>query len=225
MSLRLTNLVGFGGGFSGPPIEYTDHGQSDIDGFGSSSFSQQGMKATTREVTFVISHWKDGSTLTLTSLTWNGNSGIIIVQNTRASGIRPGVAITRFDGQGSTGNMAVVMSGGVDRFRSTILAVDLIKNVDAIDTDTANANAISSTLDALTDTSAGGITILGVAIGNASRTITWTPGADDFDELDDSSVGGLYRAVSCIRNGPGTGDVVATLSGSENHALVGATFR
>ncbi len=215
MSLKLTNLVGFGGGGSSPITVIADGGASQ---FGISSSHSYGGQSFTHPVCYIIMGFTGWLTnRTLNSCTWDGNSVAIEVQR-RTLTSWASVAILTVEVPRS-GTLVFNFSGDVLGSWFRLLSAKGVRTPTPFDTDSYSSTTSTITLSSLIAPSSGGLEIAAVT-HIAEGSMAWTPDPEVVELYDQAGIGIGYR----LGGGGGSGDIQWT-SGSTVQATVGVALR
>jgi hypothetical protein len=222
MSLRVNNLVGFGGG-GDVPVGFIDDGDAaPSSGTGTTAHTYNSITST-GPVSVVLISWVDTTTNALSTITFDGNSMTILEQWSEAGGTdRVGGAICIIDGAQS-GNIVATFDANTNDSEISVVSLTGLLSLSAIDTDRKRGSGSSLTLDALTNPGGKGIILAIYSNSEAATAVTWTNtnSSAGFSNLD---TGASYRHSCDYVLGNPAADIVAAGS-LGRQVLVGVSLR
>ncbi len=221
MSLKLTNLVGFGGG-GGSAIAVIDDGGDDD--FKNTTIHTYTSRTCTGPACYISVGWiSDTVERNLNSMTFNGNTISIKVQRHRAAGIVWHACAIGVISGAQSGNLVFNFSGTVTSSYYRLLSARNVRNTNPTDTDSYSSDTNSITLSALIPPSSGGLEIAAMVLDDTLLPVTWTPSPEVktlFDGAPDARWSVAYRLGGL----GGSGDIKWTAAG-DNQATVGVALR
>ncbi len=218
--LRINNLIGFGGG--GLPVVPTDDGDNAPSSGEGGSAHTYGSLTSTGPVSVLLITFGNaaGGNPTLDTVTFDGDSMTELHEATRTTGEDTGCAIYIIDGAKS-GDVVATWSGTMAASHLTIVSLDHLRDLTAIDVDDAGAASGTGTaMTALVGPGNNGI-VLAVYANDTdfAGDVTWT----NATEISDLDAGTHQHSAAWVIGNP-AGDIIAD-GGNNDHQIIGVSLR
>lgn len=224
--LNVQQLIGFGAGGSAVPISVVDDGDSrptDSGSGGNSPYNFGSLTSAGPHVVAAFWVYGSGTTINITAASWNGNAGSLLASIARSSGTaKLSAALFGWAG-GQSGDLILTYSSQAGAgVACTRLSLTNLLSLTAIDTDSGQGSAGSSSASALATPGVGGIRIL---IGGNRTNSGYS--FDRGVEFTDTAAGGPTagrRAAGMYEIGD-TGAAIGMTHGNDDYVFCGVSLR
>lgn len=200
---------------AGAPVELIDEGDSvSSSGAGTNTHTWSAVSGAGPHCAVAV-YWRHTAARTLSTLTWNGVGGTILVQQTNGSSTVIACAIVIFPPGARSGNLVAVFSNTVLTAVTTRVSLVNLKSTTAIDTATGNPNTL-----VLASPGSNGIRFAAYANETTGTAVTWT----NATEIADASLGSM-RISAAYDLGDDANNIVSASATAVSRMTVGVSLR